>query len=415
VRDFKYCYDYKNSTVSQYGETAILILTELFRTYHTYKAIADKGSQEAKDKYAELLAIKEKLIAHALTGPKSYDKPRALAKRFEDYQNEYFTFIDDLRVEPTNNFSERSLRHPVIYRKVCYGAQSQSGVEFCETIWTVFVNLKKQGLKINSWLIKTLTDFNEGKDLPSLVHPGQAVDPKYVEEAKEEVQKNLQFKKIEAAKNKAAEAKSPETKVKNNQPEEKAPEEKSVSQNESTSGTSATKENPAEEKPTPAKAKPPEPASEISITTEKPTEKKPTPAKAKPPEPDSETSVTTEKPTEEKPHLAKAKPPEPDSGASATKEMPTEEKAARYAINAKPPEAVPETSLGLKNRRDLNFKPPTVKNPKKVGIQASTACLRRPTPWSPTKRDQGSRTLSKSSGACPPGSYLSIQPDQNRS
>lgn len=45
-------------------------------------------------------------------------------------------------VEPTNNVAERSLRFGVIWRKLSYGTQSESGERFVERVMTVAMTLK---------------------------------------------------------------------------------------------------------------------------------------------------------------------------------------------------------------------------------------------------------------------------------
>ncbi len=46
--------------------------------------------------------------------------------------------------EPTNNESERTLRHAVIYRHICLGTQSEAGSRFVERILTVEASLRRQ-------------------------------------------------------------------------------------------------------------------------------------------------------------------------------------------------------------------------------------------------------------------------------
>ena len=47
-----------------------------------------------------------------------------------------WTFVDVDGVEPTNNDAERALRHAAIWRKLSFGAPSESGNRFVETMLT---------------------------------------------------------------------------------------------------------------------------------------------------------------------------------------------------------------------------------------------------------------------------------------
>ena len=54
-----------------------------------------------------------------------------------------WTFLEQ-EVEPTNNASERALRHAVIWRKLCFGTQSAGGSRFVETMLTVMETCRQQ-------------------------------------------------------------------------------------------------------------------------------------------------------------------------------------------------------------------------------------------------------------------------------
>jgi hypothetical protein len=86
-----------------FGEKCILIIKELFADHRAYKKIPDKNSPEAKEIFARLLEHKEKITEVALNAPQNFKKSNALAKRFENYGNYYFTFLFNPDVDPTNN------------------------------------------------------------------------------------------------------------------------------------------------------------------------------------------------------------------------------------------------------------------------------------------------------------------------
>jgi transposase len=55
-----------------------------------------------------------------------------------------WTFLDLESVGPTNNEAERALRHAVIWRKLSFGTQSDSGSRFVETMLTVIETCRQQ-------------------------------------------------------------------------------------------------------------------------------------------------------------------------------------------------------------------------------------------------------------------------------
>jgi transposase len=63
-----------------------------------------------------------------------------------------WTFVDEPHVEPTNNHAERELRAFVLWRKTCYGAQSERGNRFTERVMTVAHTARKQNRDVLEFL-----------------------------------------------------------------------------------------------------------------------------------------------------------------------------------------------------------------------------------------------------------------------
>jgi transposase len=72
-------------------------------------------------------------------------------------------------VEPTNNRSERDLRHAVIARKTSYGTQSERGSRFIERMLTVVKSLKAQHRNIYRFLLAALDAKFSAHAHPSLL------------------------------------------------------------------------------------------------------------------------------------------------------------------------------------------------------------------------------------------------------
>ncbi len=74
-------------------------------------------------------------------------------------------------VEPTNNASERALRHAVIWRKLSFGTQSEKGSRFVETMLTVIETCRQQKRNVFEYLTDSLTKTFANQPPPSLL-PG---------------------------------------------------------------------------------------------------------------------------------------------------------------------------------------------------------------------------------------------------
>lgn len=63
-----------------------------------------------------------------------------------------WTFIDVPGATPTNNHAERELRRLVLWRRRCFGSQSERGDRFVERMMTVTHSLRKQGRDVLAFL-----------------------------------------------------------------------------------------------------------------------------------------------------------------------------------------------------------------------------------------------------------------------
>jgi len=80
-----------------------------------------------------------------------------------------WTFVDTEGVEPTNNLAERDLRSFVIWRRLCYGSQSESGLRFVERIMTVAMTLRKRGRGVLRFIERCVTAHFSGTQAPALL------------------------------------------------------------------------------------------------------------------------------------------------------------------------------------------------------------------------------------------------------
>ena len=56
-------------------------------------------------------------------------------------------------VEPTNNGAERALRPAVLWRKGCFGSDSEAGSRFAERRLTVVASCRQQGRPLLDFLV----------------------------------------------------------------------------------------------------------------------------------------------------------------------------------------------------------------------------------------------------------------------
>jgi len=79
-----------------------------------------------------------------------------------------WTFLDHDGVEPTNNHAERELRAFVLWRKRCFGTQSDRGNVFAERMMTIAHTARKQGRNVLAFLTECCVATLDHRPAPSL-------------------------------------------------------------------------------------------------------------------------------------------------------------------------------------------------------------------------------------------------------
>lgn len=94
---------------------------------------------------------------------------QGMCRELYEYRQRLWVFLRHEGVEPTNNISERALRHPVIWRKLSFGTQSAAGSRFVETLLTVVETCRQQNRPVFDYLAQALQAQHDGRTPPSLV------------------------------------------------------------------------------------------------------------------------------------------------------------------------------------------------------------------------------------------------------
>ncbi len=72
-------------------------------------------------------------------------------------------------MEPTNNAAERAIRPAVLWRRISFGAQSESGSTFVARMLTVVATLQSQNRDVLDYLTQACRAVRKGQPAPSLL------------------------------------------------------------------------------------------------------------------------------------------------------------------------------------------------------------------------------------------------------
>lgn len=96
------------------------------------------------------------------------NKTRATCIDFLNHFEMLWEFVYRENIEPTNNAAEQGLRHGVIWRKLCYGSQSETGEKFVERVMTVSMTLKKMARNSFDYFTNCFRAFIRGSPSPQV-------------------------------------------------------------------------------------------------------------------------------------------------------------------------------------------------------------------------------------------------------
>jgi transposase len=90
-------------------------------------------------------------------------------RRIYKSRKHLWTFVDHFNVEPTNNHAERTVRQGVIWRKICFGTQSERGARYVERVLTAGATCKLQGRSAIEFISEACRCYRQNLAAPSLI------------------------------------------------------------------------------------------------------------------------------------------------------------------------------------------------------------------------------------------------------
>jgi len=141
-RDFQALIDHPDPQVKRLGHDLMRPTRKLFAAWARYRDGTITRAGMKRLMHPIRAEIEGLLLRGAFSG-----NPRltGMCNELYDHRQWLWTFLEHEAVEPTNNGSERALRHAVIWRKLSFGTQSDHGSRFVETMLTVIETSRQQG------------------------------------------------------------------------------------------------------------------------------------------------------------------------------------------------------------------------------------------------------------------------------
>lgn len=160
IREIRFLAEHTNKKLSRWGEHLLDWLRKLFKTLHHSDILTETGFAR------RMKQIKQGFLVN-MRRPPDHQLAKKLARRFKGEAAEtYFRFLTNPNVEPTNNGTEREIRHTVIDRRITQGTRGNAGMRWCERIWTTIATCKKQEQNVFDFIHQSLMSHWTDKNYP---------------------------------------------------------------------------------------------------------------------------------------------------------------------------------------------------------------------------------------------------------
>lgn len=165
-RDFQSLVDSGDGKAKRLGHDLLRPTGEMFSLWARYR----DGTLTHRSWLRAMQPIRQQIDSLLLRGAFS-ESPRLrnMCGPLYEHRQRLWTFLEVAGIEPTNNASERALRHAVIWRKLSFGTQSAAGSRFVETMLTTIETCRQQDLNVFAFVTAAVAAHFASQPAPSLL------------------------------------------------------------------------------------------------------------------------------------------------------------------------------------------------------------------------------------------------------
>ncbi|MEN6577769.1 MAG: IS66 family transposase [Phycisphaerales bacterium] len=164
IREIRFLAEHTDKSLRTWGEKLLLWVRKLFDRWHRAESLSPTGFARSMDR------IRGGFL-QAIRRPPARGEAQTLAERFAGREAEdYFRFLTTPGIEPTNNETERAIRHIVIDRHITQGTRGSRGQRWCERVWTVLATCRQQNRGVFEFFCNAINARFRHRPAPSLLH-----------------------------------------------------------------------------------------------------------------------------------------------------------------------------------------------------------------------------------------------------
>lgn len=163
-REFVAFYE-RDGPVGDWAATALIQIDLTFLLWHGVRA----GVLSREALQASMTGIQTAFHTLLIQGKDlPWEKARGFSRDLANYEVALWTFVREAGIEPTNNAAERALRPAVLWRKGCFGTQTETGSQAVERLLTIRATCRQHGRDPLVYLTDLMRTHWAGTPAPSL-------------------------------------------------------------------------------------------------------------------------------------------------------------------------------------------------------------------------------------------------------
>ena len=177
IRDIRFLLKHPDKKTNVWAEQLQDRSRKIFSAWHRRDEMSEEGFRRS-------MLIQRDRFLEIVRKPPDCKEAKNLTNRFQvveypqdgevahyDLAEDYFRFMFDAGVEPTNNHAEQQIRHCVIDRKITQGTRSLAGQRYHERMWTAIATCTKQSRSFFELLHQAIDAQLDARKPPSLLKP----------------------------------------------------------------------------------------------------------------------------------------------------------------------------------------------------------------------------------------------------
>jgi hypothetical protein len=172
IRDIRFLEKHPQQKTKEWAELLLDRTRRMFSAWHRREEMTDAGF------YRSMVTHRDRFMEIVLKPPNSNEASNITA-RFQtievadgsqyDMSQDYFRFMFEPDIEPTNNHSQQQVRHCVIDRRITQGTRSEAGQRYHQRMWTAIATCGKQERSFFRFLHESISASLSGGEPPMLL------------------------------------------------------------------------------------------------------------------------------------------------------------------------------------------------------------------------------------------------------